>query len=48
MDKKSYKKATMRVVNVECESQLLSGSDTGLTAVQTLSGTGPTAWMDLQ
>ena len=47
MDKKAYKKATMQVVNVECESQLLSGSDTGLTAVQTLSGTS-SVWMDLQ
>ena len=38
----------MQVVNVECESQLLSGSDTAVAAVQTLNGTGPTAWMDLQ
>ena len=47
MEKKVYKKATMQVVKVECESQLLSGSDTALTAVQTLSGTS-SVWMDLQ
>ena len=47
MKKKLYQKATMKVVNVKCEHQLLSTSGEGSIGPKTLSGTNSN-WRDLQ
>ena len=45
MTKKKYQKATMKVVNVECEQHLLAGS--GGNGVVMMSGT-ESSWSELQ
>jgi len=47
MKKKVYQKATMKVVKVACEHQLLSTSGEGSIGPKTLSGTN-SHWRELE
>ena len=46
MTKKKYQKATMKVVNVECEQHLLAGSAGG--GVSILNGAAGGQWRELE
>ena len=47
MNKKEYKKATMKIVNVDCKTQLMSASGGGPVGPTMMSGTSSN-WSELQ